>query len=71
MKEVTEFRVSCVKSAHEAVSYLGYPVFVSPVGSAHPNQEDIEVILDECDYFGSKIRKMLRESSVGKVLISK
>jgi GTP:adenosylcobinamide-phosphate guanylyltransferase len=71
MKEVEKLEVDCVKDAHEAVSRLGYPIFISPVDSTHPDEEVIEVVLDECDDFSSKIRKMLRMSAKGMVLISK
>ncbi len=72
MKETEKFEVSCIKDAHKAVCQLGgYPVFVSPINSTHPEGEDIDVIVDECDDFVTKVRQMLHGSKEGKVLISK
>jgi|GEM_PF-2940127 len=72
MQKTNEIEVSCIKDAYEAVCRLrGFPVFVSPVNSTHPEGEDINVIVDEGDDFALKVRQMLRISQKGKVLISK
>jgi len=58
------------EEAHKVICDVGYPVFVTPVISEHPGEEDIDVLYDEED-FNNKVAYLISLSKIGQIKITK